>query len=88
MFEERSRRRRLRRVEAYYCTVSVVWSVTGFCCPGWVKLAEIVVVPAAAPLANPAAVIGATLAADEFHVTCVVRSTVLPSLKVPVALNC
>ena len=31
---------------------------------------------------------GATLAAEDVHVTWAVRSTVLPSLNVPVALNC
>lgn len=48
----------------------------------------IVVWPAVAPLAKPPPLTGATLAAEDVQVTWEVRSTVLPSLKVAVALNC
>ena len=53
--------------------------------PFWV--AVIVLVPADAPVTRPAALIVATDVFDEFHVTEFVRFCVLPSLKVPVALN-
>src|SRR5215472_3781058 len=56
--------------------------------PGWVKLAEIVVCPAAAPLTNPVLLIVAKVGAEDDQLTWFVRSTVLPSLKVPVAVNC
>lgn len=50
-------------------------------------VALIVLVPAVAPVTRPAALIVATDAFDEFHVTELVKSCVLPSLNVPVALN-
>src|SRR5215472_15564819 len=56
--------------------------------PGCVKLAEIVVCPAAAPLTNPVLLIVAKVGAEDDQLTWFVRSTVLPSLKVPVAVNC
>jgi hypothetical protein len=51
-------------------------------------VAEIVEVPAAAPVASPAAVIVAAAVFDELHVAVLVRFWVVPSLKVPVAVNC
>jgi hypothetical protein len=55
--------------------------VTPFC------VALMVLVPAATPVARPAAVIVATDVFDELHVTEFVRFCVLPSLKLPVAVN-
>src|SRR6266700_3997680 len=56
------------------------------------KVAVIVVVPAATDVAKPceppALLIVATAAPDELQVTWVVRSCVVLSLKVPVAVNC
>src|SRR6266436_3898499 len=56
------------------------------------KVAVIVVVPAATDVARPcdppALLIVATAVLDELHVTWVVRSCVVLSLKVPVAVNC
>jgi hypothetical protein len=52
------------------------------------KAAPIVVCPSATALASPAAFIVATPGADELHVAVFVRSCVLPSLYVPVAVNC
>src|SRR5580765_4337287 len=56
------------------------------------EVALIVVVPAATPVARPwvplVLLIVATPVSDEAHVTDVVRFWVLPSLKVPVAVNC
>lgn len=52
------------------------------------EVAVIVVVPAATPVASPAVLIVATAAADELQVAELVRFWVLPSLKVPVAVNC
>jgi len=46
-----------------------------------------VVWPAVAPLAIPPRLMGATLAAEDVHVTWEVKSTVAPSLNLPVALN-
>jgi hypothetical protein len=51
-------------------------------------VAVIVEVPAAEPVARPAAVIVAVAAFDELHVAVVVRFWVVPSLNVPVAVNC
>ena len=51
------------------------------------KAASIVVCPTATALASPVVLIVATPGADELHVTLVVRSWVLPSLYVPVAVN-
>ncbi len=51
-------------------------------------VADIVVSPTAALVATPAAEIEATAPADELQVTAEVRSWVLPSLNVPVAMNC
>jgi hypothetical protein len=50
--------------------------------------AEIVVDPAAIEAANPEALIVAAPALDEFQVTCVVRSCVVLSENVPMAVNC
>jgi hypothetical protein len=52
------------------------------------RTAEILVDPPPKPLATPAAVIPATDGWEEFHVTEVVRSCVLPSEYCPVATNC
>ena len=54
--------------------------------PDWV--AEIVVCPTASPVASPVPLIVATVVPDELHVTEFVRVCVLPSLNVPVAVNC
>jgi hypothetical protein len=45
-------------------------------------------VPTAAPVARPAAVIVAVAVFDELHVAVLVRFWVVPSLNVPVAVNC
>jgi hypothetical protein len=50
--------------------------------------AVITLVPAASVVANPAALIVATLVVADVHVACVVRSCVVPSENVPVAVNC
>ena len=63
-------------------TVSTVEPVT----PPSVAL--IVEVPVATPVASPAAVIVATAGVAEAHVTWLVRSCVVLSEKVPVAVNC
>src|SRR5580658_5307524 len=52
------------------------------------KDAEIVLVPAATPVANPPLVIVAVTVLDEVHVASEVRFCVLPLLYVPVAVNC
>ena len=52
------------------------------------ELAMIVVLPAATPVASPAVLMVATNVAAEFHVAELVRFCALPSLKVPVAVNC
>ena len=54
--------------------------------PDWV--AEIVVCPTASPVARPVPLTLATVVVDELHVTEFVRVCVLPSLNVPVAVNC
>ena len=64
------------------CTVSVVLPVMVPC------VAEIVVVPAATPLAKPAEVMVAVAVLDELQVTCAVMSLVVESAYVPVAVNC
>jgi hypothetical protein len=51
-------------------------------------VALIVEVPTPAPLATPAALIVAVVVVPELHVTLDVRFWVVPSLKVPVAVNC
>lgn len=53
--------------------------------PFWVAL--IALVPVTRALANPFAPIVTTAALDEFQVTEFVRFWVLPSVKVPVAVN-
>jgi hypothetical protein len=50
--------------------------------------AVIVVLPMATPLASPPALIVATPGTEELHVAVLVRFSVLPSLYVPVAVNC
>jgi hypothetical protein len=52
------------------------------------KVAVMIVLPAARLLASPAALIVATLGAEELHITESVRFSVLPPLKKPVAVNC
>ena len=52
------------------------------------EVAVIVVVPGAPPAASPSPVTVATFAAEEFQVAEVVRFLVLPSLSVPIAVNC
>lgn len=57
----------------------------------WVKppnAAEIVVVPAARELTTPLALIVAVAFKDELHETRLVRSELLPSLYLPIAVNC
>jgi len=51
-------------------------------------LAVIVVVPVPAAFASPLASMVATLTLDDAQLTWVVRFSVLPSLKLPVAVNC
>lgn len=66
--------------------VAVIVTVIEFdVMPFWVAL--IVLVPAASPLANPPALMVVTAAFEEFQETEFVRFCVLPSLKVPVAVN-
>ena len=48
----------------------------------------IVVAPALKPEANPVLLIKATLATEELHAACELRSWVLLSVKTPVAVNC
>ena len=47
-----------------------------------------VVEPAPVAVARPTALIVATVTAEEFHVAVPVRFCVVPSLNVPVAVNC
>jgi len=63
-------------------TVSVVEPTTA------PRVAEIVVIPAATPLANPLTSTVATAGVDESQLTNAVRSRLLPSLYAPVAVNC
>jgi hypothetical protein len=51
-------------------------------------VALIVEFPNPAPVASPAALIVAVVVVPELHVTVLVRFCVVPSLKVPVAVNC
>lgn len=51
-------------------------------------VAEMFVVPVETSLANPLLLIPATIGDDELHAEVVVRSLVLPSVYVPVAVNC
>ena len=44
--------------------------------------------PVPVPVARPAALIVATVTAEEPHVAVLVRFCVVPSLNVPVAVNC
>lgn len=52
------------------------------------RVAEILAVPAPTPAAMPFTSIVATPVADDAQVTSAVRSRLLPSLYVPVAVNC
>ena len=52
------------------------------------RVAEMVVCPTATPVASPVPLTVATAVVDELHVTEFVRFCVLPSLNVPVAVNC
>jgi hypothetical protein len=47
-----------------------------------------VVEPVPVAVARPTALIVATVAAEEFHFALLVRFCVVPSLNVPVAVNC
>src|SRR5262249_34246892 len=51
-------------------------------------VALIVLVPAFTAVASPVALIAAVAGVPDVHVTVLVKSCVVPSLKVPVALNC
>ncbi len=51
-------------------------------------VAVIVVLPCATLVASPELLMVATAAVDELHVTVFVRFCVLPSVNVPVAVNC
>ena len=62
-------------------TVSVALPLTPF------RLAVIVVVPMPALVASPPRMV-ATLTLEDVQVTCVVRFSAVPSLKLPVAVNC
>jgi hypothetical protein len=63
-------------------TVSVVPPLTEF------RLAEIVELPCATLLAKPVGLTAATPGMDELQATTLVRFSVLPFVKVPVAINC
>src|ERR1700722_13671676 len=63
-------------------TVSVVLPVM------LLEAAWIVVEPVVTAVAKPAALIVATVTAEELHVAVLLRFCVVPSLKVPVAVNC
>src|SRR6202030_3411595 len=63
-------------------TVSVVLPVMPL------EAAWMVVVPVPPAVPKPAALIVATVTAEELHVAVLVRFCVVPSLKVPVAVNC
>src|SRR5580693_2661561 len=52
------------------------------------EIAVILVVPVACAVARPLLLSVATLVLDEFHVTSPVISVVVPSVNVPIALNC
>ena len=52
------------------------------------EVAVMVVVPAVRAVARPLLLTVATEVSDELQVTCVVISWVVPSEKVPVAVNC
>jgi hypothetical protein len=52
------------------------------------NVAEMFVVPIFSPVARPLTVIEATLVLDDFQVTTSVTACVLPSEKVPAAVNC
>jgi hypothetical protein len=52
------------------------------------ELAWMVVEPVPAAVARPAVLTVATVTAEELHVAVLVRFCVVPSLKVPVAVNC
>jgi hypothetical protein len=77
----------LAGVTAIDCSVAAVTVITVEpVLPDCVALIE--EVPVAAAVAKPPAAIVATLGVAETHVTVLVRFCVLPSLKVPVAVNC
>ena len=52
------------------------------------EVARMVVDPVPTAVARPAVLIVATVPAEELHVAVLVRFCVVPSLKVPVAVNC
>jgi hypothetical protein len=52
------------------------------------ELAWMVVEPVPIEVANPAVLMVATVRVDELHVALLVKFCVLPSLNVPVAVNC
>ncbi len=75
-------------VTAIDCSVAAVTvsTSTGEVTP--LRLAVMLLVPTATPVANPAAVMVAAAVFDEFQVTCAVTFAVEVSLYVPVAVNC
>ena len=52
------------------------------------EVARIAVLPVATPVASPVLLIVAAAVLVEVHVTTVVRFWLLPSLKIPIAVNC
>ena len=52
------------------------------------ELAWMVVEPVPTEVANPAVLMVATVRVDELHAAVLVKFCVLPSLNVPVAVNC
>ena len=52
------------------------------------EIARMVVDPVLTAVAKPAVLIAATVPAEELHVAVLVRFCVVPSVKVPVAVNC
>ena len=52
------------------------------------EVARIAVLPVATPVASPVLLIVAAAVLVEVHVTTVVRFWLLPSLKIPMAVNC
>jgi len=78
-------------VHTVFCTRVGVGTVTFRLTPGETipfRLAVIVELPGATPVADPSVLIVAKVLSLEFHVAALVRFTVLPSEKCPVAVNC
>jgi hypothetical protein len=78
----------LTGVTAIDCSVAAVTVNTSAGDVTPLKLAVMLLVPTASPLASPAAVMVAVAVFEEFHAARVVRFCVLLSLYVPVAVNC